>query len=56
MTWEAGKAREQHLLEKACQLQKARIFKRSLGIKAAAGYMRDRGWSVEAAAHHLGRA
>ena len=40
---------------KKCELIKARVIKASLGVRAAAGYMRNRGWSVEAAAHVLAR-
>jgi hypothetical protein len=31
------------------QIERARIIARSLGIKAAAKYLKCRGWSVEAA-------
>lgn len=48
-------ARDMHHKERACQLEKARLFKKALGVTAAAEYMRDRGWSVEAAAFHLSR-
>lgn len=49
------RAKQIHHVEKACQLSKARIFKKWLGVTAAAEYMRDRGWSVEAAAFFLSR-
>jgi hypothetical protein len=37
------------------EVEQARIIKNSLGIKVAAGYMRNRGWSVEAASYYLSR-
>ena len=30
------------------QIRKARAIRKSLGIRAAAGFMRNRGWTVEA--------
>ena len=36
-------------------IDRARVLKRTLGVKAAASYLRNRGWSVEAAAAILSR-
>lgn len=36
-------------MAKIAQIKKARSLKGQLGIKSAAGYLRNRGWSVEAA-------
>lgn len=36
-------------MAKLLQIKKARSLKNNLGIKSAAGYLRNRGWSVEAA-------
>lgn len=36
-------------------IDRARHLKRTLGIKAAAAYLRNRGWSVEAASAILAR-
>lgn len=35
------------------QIERARIIKRTLGITVAARYLKNRNWSVEAAAHIL---
>ena len=35
--------------KKQTELVKAKQIKKTLGIRVAAGYMRNRGWSVEAA-------
>lgn len=35
------------------QMERARIIKRTLGVKVAARYMAIRGWSVEAAVFTL---
>jgi hypothetical protein len=37
------------IMTKQKELSKAVHIKRTLGIRAAAGYMRNRGWSCEAA-------
>lgn len=34
---------------KAAQINKARKLSKQLGFRAAAGYLRNRGWSCEAA-------
>lgn len=44
---------DMHRMESACQIKKARIIRKSLGVRSAAGYLRDRGWSVEAAVYIL---
>lgn len=36
-------------MAKQAQLIKAKFIQRTLGNRVAAGYMRNRGWSVEAA-------
>ncbi len=40
---------------KQVELIKSRIIRDTLGVRSAAGYLRNRGWSVEAAAHILAR-
>lgn len=35
------------------QLARAAMIKRTLGVRAAAGYMRRQGWSIEAALYWL---
>ena len=42
-----GEVGEQKML-KLNQIRKARAIRKSLGIRAAAGFMRNRGWTVEA--------
>lgn len=37
------------------QIQRARHIQRTLGTRAAAGYMRNRGYSLEQALSHLTR-
>lgn len=34
---------------KQVEIVKAGLIRRSLGVRCAAGYLRNRGWSVEAA-------
>jgi hypothetical protein len=36
-------------MAKMIQIKKARQLIKQLGVKCAAGYLRNRGWSVEAA-------
>lgn len=36
-------------MAKLAQIKKAKSLKNQLGIKSATGYLRNRGWSVEAA-------
>ncbi len=40
-------------LDKQVEIIKARIIRDTLGIRSAAGYLRNRAWSVEAACHIL---
>lgn len=44
-----------HAVGKMDQLQRALMIRRSLGVKVAAAYMRNTGWSVEAALYWLTR-
>lgn len=36
-------------MAKLAQIKKAKSLKNQLGLRSAAGYLRNRGWSVEAA-------
>lgn len=38
------------------ELKKALQIKRNLGVRSAAGYMRNRNWTLEAALWHLCKA
>lgn len=38
-----------NLISKGQEIEKAKFLARTLGVRAAAGYMRKRGWSLEAA-------
>lgn len=53
-----GKIKEAllHRDGKLYQMQRARNIARTLGSRSAAGYLRARGWTVEAAAYIIGTA
>lgn len=41
------------VLKRGNEIARARAIQKSLGVRYAAGYMRNRGWSVEAARYIL---
>ena len=43
-------------MDKVYELGKAKFLMRTLGVRCAAGYMRNRGWSIESALYNLLRA
>ena len=42
-------------VSKLDQIERAEYIRRSLGVRSAAGYLRDRGWSIDAALWLLAR-